>query len=512
MNSVDIQQLKSHPLNEAIYRTSQPDEFLLESIRANGLLEPVVLDNHYTIISGHRRVEALKLLGVREVSARFVEENDPHRLEEMLIEHNRYRVKVPSELLREIKHLKTLWEVGQGSRTDLTSVKFDGGKREDTRSKIAKKTGVSAGNISKLLFIEERMPHLVRDLDDGIVSTHQAFLHARKVERQRQYSKLKKIKDENRVPDGVAWRVITGDARTTQLEPESVQTIICSPPYWGLRDYKHKQAIGIERSEEEFLENLFSVFDSLKPTLKKDGCLFVEIGDAATGNTYSGILERFVLGMISRGWMLRERLIVSREQSASNRTKTWSPAYSMMYFFTKSKDYKFDRDSIRRPYEGERLPRAAIYTKRTDMVGSPTFPNENGKIANNIIKTKSEKWISKLTQRTGLNISHPAPFSRDVVVEPILATTEVGDVVLDCFSGSGTTGVVCIQTDRRYIGLELNPVYAEMSRVRLNAAEEDHEQQKNNSTETDLLETTDLGTLHHDTTPSQIPQTGLEGG
>ena len=114
--------------------------------------------------------------------------------------------------------------------------------------------------------------------------------------------------------------MITGDARTTQLEPESVQTIICSPPYWGLRDYKHKQAIGIERSEEEFLENLFSVFDSLKPTLKKDGCLFVEIGDAATGNTYSGILERFVLGMISRGWLLRERLIVSREQSASNRT------------------------------------------------------------------------------------------------------------------------------------------------------------------------------------------------
>jgi len=513
MTIIEVKRLTPHPLNETIYRTSQPDEFLLESIRANGLLEPVVLDHHYTIISGHRRVQALKLLGIKEVEARFIDESDSQRLEELLIEHNRYRVKVPSELLREINHLKSLWEMGQGSRTDIkTSVKFDGSKREDTRSKIAKKTGVSAGNITKLLFIQERMPNLVRDLDDGIVSTHQAYLHARKVERQRQYSKLKKIEAEERVPDGVAWRVITGDSRTTQLDPESVQTIICSPPYWGLRDYQHNQAIGIERSEEEFLENLFSVFGSLKPSLKEDGCLFVEVGDAATGNTYTGILERFVLGMISRGWLLRERLIVSREQSASNRTKTWSPAYSMMYFFTKSKDYKFDRESIRRPYEGERLPRAAIYTKRTEMIGSPTFPNEKGKIANNIIKTKSEKWISKLTKRTGINISHPAPFSRDVVVEPILATTEPGDLVLDCFSGSGTTGVVCIQTDRRYIGLELNPVYAEMSRVRLNAAEEDHMQQKNKSTGAVLLETTDLGALHHDTTPSQIPQTGLEGG
>ena len=478
IHDTSVDSLKPHPLNSQIYSSSKPDELLLESIRANGLLEPVVVDLQNRVISGHRRVEALKILGIDRVQVRTINENDSQRLEELLIEHNRYRVKTASELVREIKHLHMLWGKRQGQRSDLTSIKFDGSRREDTRQRVSKKLGISTGNIHKLLFIEERMPNVMKDLDEGVVSTHQAWLHAKKLEREEQYSQLKAIEVENRTPDGEGWRIIEGDSRTTQLEPKSIQTIICSPPYWGLRDYRNDKAIGIEDTESSFLENLFSTFDNLRPALKDDGCLFVELGDAARGNTYSGILERYVLGMIERGWYLRERLVVARNQVATNRMKTWAAAYSMMYFFSKSESYKFNRDNIRRPYDGERLPRASIYTKRADYIGSPTFPNSKGKVANNIIKTKAEKWISHLTKRTGLEVSHPAPFSRDVVVEPIKATTDPGDVVLDCFSGSGTTGVVCIQTGRRYVGIELNPVYAEMSRVRLNAAQTDHEQIK----------------------------------
>jgi DNA modification methylase len=473
--TISLLDLIPHELNDKLYATSSPDDELVSSIAKHGLLEPVVVSIDKKIISGHRRIRALEILKIATVKVRVLPPLQPHELEEQLIEHNRYRQKTASELVREVRHLQAILGKGQGSRTDLTSAKVDGSKREDTRSKISKRLGVSTGNISKLLFVEERQPQLLREIDEGIISTHQAFLHARKIERERGYEEIKKAKINIR-SEGEDWRIIQGDSRTIELEQESVQTIICSPPYWALRDYKADEQIGRERSESDFLENLFSVFSNLRPALKADGCLFVELGDAAFENTYTGTLEKFCLGMIERGWFLRERIAVTRQNWASHRKKTWAPSWSVMYFFSNSSEYKFDRDKIRRQHGGEELPRVHIYHRRSGVIGSPAFPSEKGKPASNIIKTRSEKWISRLEKQTGVKVMHPAPFSRDVVVEPILATTDEGDVVLDCFSGTGTTGVAAIQLDRRYLGIEVNPVYADASRLRLEAEKKELEQ------------------------------------
>jgi len=209
--------------------------------------------------------------------------------------------------------------------------------------------------------------------------------------------------------------------------------------------------------------------------LKESGCLFVELGESSWNNKYDGTLERFVLGMMDRGWILRERIVISKNSSTTSRKKSWAPSHTMMYFFSKSDEYKFDRDRIRRPFENG-LPRVQIYD-RQQKIGNPVFPDERGKIANNIIEVKNEKWMIQLEKKIGKSVEHPAVFSRDLPVEPILATTDEGDVVLDCFSGTGTTGVVCIQTNRKYIGIEVNEVFANLSRVRLSEAEKEHQKQ-----------------------------------
>jgi site-specific DNA-methyltransferase (adenine-specific) len=54
----------------------------------------------------------------------------------------------------------------------------------------------------------------------------------------------------------------------------------------------------------------------------------------------------------------------------------------------------------------------------------------------------------------------------ELIAPCVLAGSAVGDVVLDPFSGSGTTGIVATNNDRRYVGIELNPEYAEISRKR----------------------------------------------
>ena len=148
------------------------------------------------------------------------------------------------------------------------------------------------------------------------------------------------------------------------------------------------------------------------------------------------------------------------------------PSYSFIYFFSKTEHYKFNRDEIRRPYKETSKKKAYVYNKRNDgVIGTPSFPHPDGKPARNILKIRPEMWIKKLEKETGHRGSHPAVFSRDMVLEPILATTNEGDIVMDCFSGSGTTGVAAIQLNRRYIGIELNPDYAELSKLRLQSEE-----------------------------------------
>lgn len=471
-----LDDLESHPLNEKIYSTTESDAGLLESIKKFGLLEPIVCTSDGIIISGHRRIHACRKLGIVMVPVREI---DDHKniLEEKLIEFNRQRIKTTQERVREIKHLQLLWGMKKGTRSDLrsSSVKFDGGskKRQDTRSKISKALGLSTGNISKLLYIDSVDSQLLKWVDDGTCSVHQAYLEARKRKNEKGLEKIQKKRIFSKPTNGNFWEILTGNILDIELPKEKVQTIICSPPYWGLRDYKVSGQIGLESTSSEFITTLTKVFQRLREHLADDGCLFVELGDQSTQNAYTGILERFVLNMIDDGWFLRERIIADRENWGSNRMKTWVSSYSIIYFFTKSDNYKFNRDRIRRPYNDQKKIKAYVYNKRNDgKIGTPAFPNPKGKPARNIMKVRPEMWIKKLEDATGYRGSHPAVFSREMVIEPILATTDEGDLVMDCFSGSGTTGVASIQLNRRYVGVELNPDYAELSRIRLKFEEE----------------------------------------
>ena len=144
--------------------------------------------------------------------------------------------------------------------------------------------------------------------------------------------------------------------------------------------------------------------------------------------------------------------MAAKQNAFSNRKRTFVPSWSMIYFFTLSDNYKFDRDRIRRPYEGKRLPRVMIWV-RNGNVGTPQFPNPDGKPASSLIHVKTEKYCAKILEQTGSYLRHPAPFSRDLVIEPILATTDPGDIVLDPFSGLGTTGVAALELHRNYLGI-----------------------------------------------------------
>ena len=82
------------------------------------------------------------------------------------------------------------------------------------------------------------------------------------------------------------WQIVEGDAceRLAELEPESVQTCITSPPYFGLRDYGHDGQIGLEATPDEYVASLVDVFRGVRRVLRDDGTLWLNLGDSYAGS------------------------------------------------------------------------------------------------------------------------------------------------------------------------------------------------------------------------------------
>ena len=81
-------------------------------------------------------------------------------------------------------------------------------------------------------------------------------------------------------------KIINGDALDClrQLPDESVHCCITSPPYFRLRNYNNPQQLGMERTPEEYVEKMVEVFREVRRVLRKDGTLFLNIGDSYTGS------------------------------------------------------------------------------------------------------------------------------------------------------------------------------------------------------------------------------------
>lgn len=263
-------------------------------------------------------------------------------------------------------------------------------------------------------------------------------------------------------------RVLAGDCREllTRLPADAFQCCVTSPPYWGLRDYEHPDQIGAEPSPAEYVENLTAVFREVRRVLRRDGTLWLNVGDgyarnggtgkcgpnAKVGNTKKliqkrnckvpecwGLKDRDLMGMPWRvafalqadGWILRSRIVwvkkTAMPESVKNRPTN---ATEEIFLFAQRPDYFYDHEGVR---------------------------EETGANLRNV-------W------RLGPDVSgknHPAAFPRELARRCILLGSRVGDMVLDPFGGSGTTGAVAKEVGRKAVLLELNADYIKLAKSRL---------------------------------------------
>jgi DNA modification methylase len=291
--------------------------------------------------------------------------------------------------------------------------------------------------------------------------------------------------------------LINADARSILLADQSVQCVVTSPPYWGLRDYGVAGQIGLERTPEEYVAILVGVFREVRRVLKPDGTLWLNLGDSyASGEVgrhdqkggslgigkgfgvprqyaklESGLKPKDLVGIPWRvafalqadGWWLRSDIIWHKPnpmpESVTDRP---TKAHEYLFLLTKAERYYYDVDAIREPNarEWDESNGGSIRTGRMvaaggamgDMSSRPKgYPLPHPLGAN-----RRTVWTVATTPYSG---AHFATFPEKLVEPCILAGSKPGDLVFDPFCGTATVGRVAVNHNRAFVGLELNTKY-----------------------------------------------------
>lgn len=260
--------------------------------------------------------------------------------------------------------------------------------------------------------------------------------------------------------------IFHGDARDVlkTLPSESIQVAVTSPPYWGLRDYGGPGQIGSEEKVEDYVDRLVEVFRELRRVLKSDGTFWLNIGDCYTSGgrkwrapdrknparamkyrppTPEGLKPKDLVGVPWRvafalqrdGWYLRSEIIWHKPNSQPESVKDRpTRAHEQIFLLTKSERYYYDYKAI----------------METGL---------NGKRRN-----KRSVWV---VNTEPFKEAHFATYPPELVRPCILAGSRPGDIVLDPFFGSGTTGLVAAEAGRKCIGIEIKSEYVDLARRRL---------------------------------------------
>jgi DNA modification methylase len=294
----------------------------------------------------------------------------------------------------------------------------------------------------------------------------------------------------------------TGNVRDVlpTLDAGSVQCVVTSPPYWGLRDYGVEGQIGLEPTPEAFIATMVAVFREVRRVLRDDGTVWLNLGDSyasspagnfgpdmpapADGGRYRSnkpkmdyqgaglkqkdlcmIPARVALALQADGWYLRSDIIWAKGLSfcpsyagsvmPESCTDRPTQSHEHVFLLTKQARYYYDAEAVR---EQGTFPAGTQAAK-----GSGTREgNRRGVDYATYSGTRNLRNVWAINPQP-FSEAHFATFPMALVEPCIKAGSRAGDTILDPFAGSGTTGIVAARHGREFVGIELNPKYAEMA-------------------------------------------------
>lgn len=302
------------------------------------------------------------------------------------------------------------------------------------------------------------------------------------------------------------------------------QTCVTSPPYWGLRDYGVDGQLGLERTPQEYIQNMVEVFGLVRDLLADDGTLWLNLGDTyasnpngsigattlkGTRNNHSkyrrtnalrktllpsglkhkdlvGIPWRVAFALQAAGWYLRSDIIWHKPNPMPE-SVTDRPTKSHEYIFLLSKNerYYYDAEAIKETAQGwngskfedgKNVINHPNVGKKRKLAGWDTGAGSHGAFHRDGRAKEVEYTEGVCEMRNKRSVwtvstqpypeAHFATFPPALIEPCILAGSRPGDIVFDPFFGSGTTGQVAEQLGRQWLGCELQKNYEPLQRQR----------------------------------------------
>lgn len=247
-----------------------------------------------------------------------------------------------------------------------------------------------------------------------------------------------------------------------RIPDKSIDLTVTSPPYDNLRSYKGNNDSWNQEVWESVIEELYRV--------TKDGGVVVWIvRDATVKGSETGTSFKQALYFKEVGFNIHDTMIWSKWSPFPDRTR-YNQSFEYMFVLSKGRPVAINliKDKPNKHY-GEKVHGT---TREKNGKTYELHGKKKGKTINKY-GVRLNIWTNTPTMSSKERTGHPAQFPLSLAEDHIISWSNEGDVILDPFMGSGTTAIACLNTNRHYIGIEIDETYHKLSLERI----EKHKQQ-----------------------------------
>lgn len=243
-----------------------------------------------------------------------------------------------------------------------------------------------------------------------------------------------------------------------KLPEASVDMVITSPPYDDLRTYDDKASFSFKETAK-----------SLASLLKTGGVIVWNVGDQCVNGSETGTSFRQALYFMDDcGLNLHDTMIWQKSNFSNPSTTRYHQVFEYVFILSKGKPKTFnpikDRKNVSSGNIGSFGENTVTQKDGSKKIRQRKIVEEYG--------MRHNVWVTNTAgqEQTAKKYGHPAMFSESFAHDHIVSWSNEGDLIFDPFMGSGTSGAVAKRLGRRYIGMEINEVYYEIAKNRIESA------------------------------------------
>ena len=450
-----------------LYSIPSNYEMIKENISAMGIITPIIVNSvNNVIVSGNLRHIIAIELGIPLVPVFFVNLTDDMRL--VSLSSNVQRAKSTIDKYKEMMLYKEIFPIKKGNRSDLFPELKELREERDvalsTYSKDTKDKMSSIGVMCKEMFPLDptKLEGFFNEIDNGKSSLNKVY---KKVQNLLIKSKCKSEVVGGDYKEGSVTIYNKSSETMEELENESVNVSISSPPYWAMKLYQLVlNQLGQESSVEEYINNLKKHYKEVFRVLKSDGSLFVNINDCCKNGEYQLVPQRFVLMMVSIGFILNDEFQWLKQNPRPTGGKRSVRRHEPIFHFVKSKDFYYNEEWLKQSTDETNSYTIGTTKECPKLTSSLDF--YGGVLKTGVASTRE---LKAKCEEEGVMLDHQATFPIEVPMICLLMTSRPNDLILDNFNGTSVSGasVMELGQGRKFVGYEPSPEYMVASKIRL---------------------------------------------